>query len=410
MKYYKHSQLVKEYNVSDRTVRNWVEASLQGKVDLKLFEQKGRYYVADSVANQSVLEGLAEQGKKYRNSRSTKSVDVSPQFYRTFTPFQQRDIINGLEKERELSWHYSYFGGAADYWNDYLMELHSAGKGNLITNTIDTIKLNFSYLESLIEQYDHVNLINICTGNNIAIHDLVSRIKASGKLRRLIGVDISGDMLDIAEKNIERWFGDSVSMERRVQDIRNQPIDISENDGVVDAPNTLNIFLMVAGPLKNFRQPSRVLKTINQSMGKDDLLITTTKRDTPETRAFFDFNVKGDSDPLDHSGFLARLLNIDKSFYDVALGHDEEKRYKSITLKVNLSINFQEGNSHHTVSMEKGESILIWKADQFSDEKLVELLNTSGFDCLLTSQSLDQQLLLTLSRPKFAPWSGKHEE
>lgn len=406
MKYYKYSQLVKEYNVSDRTVRNWVEASLKGKVDLKLHEAKGRHYVANSVANNAILESLADHGKKYRNSRSSKSVEPNRSFYETYSPDQVVDIINSLEKNHELPWDYTYFGNSAEYWDEYLMELHAAKNGNVITNSIETLKLNYAYLDALIEKYDHVNVVNVCVGNNIAIHDLLSRIKASGKLNRFIAADISKDMLDVAGRNIDRWFSGSVKMERCLIDIKRQSLGLIATDSsVATGDRDVNIFIMAAGVISNFSNQQKVLDNLFLGMSKDDLIITTKKRDTPQARGFFDFNTSKDTSQL---GFrrasLLQMLGIEESFYDTIKEYDPVNRTKllRIVLKVDLTIDFKVLGKNKAVHLEKGTSIAMWFAHLQPDNDFLATLEAAGFDPLLTAQSADQQLLLTISKPRVA--------
>ena len=400
MKYYKHSQLVREYGVSDKTIRNWVEASLEGKIDLKLHENKGRYYVADSVANNAVLANLAEHGKKYRNGRSSKVTVPKPEFYEIVGSDNVPDFVNTLEKQHELSWHYSYFGAAAKYWDDYLMEQHAAGPGNLVTNTIDALKTSFPYIESLIAGYERVNVVNVCAANSIALHDMLGKIKATGKLNRFVAVDISLDMLNITANNVDRWFGGAVATEKVIADVRNQPLYSLVGD--TDA-STINLFFMVAGPLVNFEDAQRVLSTISGSMSQQDLFITTTKRDTAQTRNYYDFNVRADATLLGfNSQYLLDLLNIEPSFYEVEQAYDKYASQKvlKVRLKVNVAIEFSMHGIQRTVELEKNDSILMWRAKRYSDEELVAQLSSAGFSQLLFAQSPDQELRLTISRPK----------
>lgn len=399
MKYYKYSQLVKEYNVSDKTIRNWVDASLEGKVDLKLFEKNGRHYVANTAANLTVLNSLAEHGKKYRNSRSFKAVEASEDFYHMLGRDKVLDVVNTLDKNHELPWEYSYFGAAAEYWDEYLMELHAAGPGNLITNTIESLKSSTAYIDSLIAKYDKVNVINLCAGNNIAIHDFLGHIKSTGKLNRFVAVDISPDMLDIAAKNVDRWFSGAVVTEKVIADVRHRPLNdiVGEVDG-----STINIFMMVAGPIVNFQHPERVLQTVNASMGKDDLLITTIKRDLPKTRSFFDFNIKSDDSLL---GFrrlkFLELLNIDESLYEIEQQYDDKTNMRLMGIKpiINLTIMFNLAGIKKAVELERGDKILMWRAHCMTDNALLGHLNDAGFSQLLAIQSTDNEVLLTLSRP-----------
>jgi len=60
-----------------------------------------------------------------------------------------------------------------------------------------------------------------------------------------------------------------------------------------DAGSTANLVLFLGGTLSNFRDPSHVLSTIHNSMGKNDLLFFTKKLDTERARRFFELAAPG---------------------------------------------------------------------------------------------------------------------
>ena len=66
MKYFKNTELAKLYHVSEKSVRNWIDAVEIGKLDLDLFDQKGKFYIANTTKNTRTIEALVEKGKKYK--------------------------------------------------------------------------------------------------------------------------------------------------------------------------------------------------------------------------------------------------------------------------------------------------------------------------------------------------------
>jgi len=74
MAYFKHAELARQYHVALKTVYNWIEAAKQGKIDLELIEQRARTYIVDKQSNVATLRQLAQEGKKYRNTRFQKVI------------------------------------------------------------------------------------------------------------------------------------------------------------------------------------------------------------------------------------------------------------------------------------------------------------------------------------------------
>lgn len=403
MKYFKNSELTRIYNVSDKAVRNWILLATQQKINLKLYVKDTRVFIADTVNNRQIIEQLVVKGRKYRNNRSHRNIIPQPEFYELFTPSQVAEIINNLEQDHELLWKYMYFGEGGSYWNDYLNKLFAAGKGNLLTNTIHALQMNYSYLDSILAQYQNVNIINTCVGNFLNAKDLVRHVYDSGKLRRLVGIDISPTMLDISEKHVEQWFNGELILEKYIRDLDFEPIhDILTKDSYKnDASSTINLVLFLAGPIKNFKNTDRVLQTFRSSLGKDDLLLTTFKRDTLQAREFFDFNIESDKKLFNiHDTLLLHLLNIDESFFEVEQLFDPVERLRrfQVRLKIDLSIQFKLGNFQKTVHLTKGDVLLLVRVWHFSDDMMIRHFHQNRFKLQLVATSLDDELMLLATR------------
>lgn len=405
MKFFKNSELISLYNVSDKAVRNWIESARQGKIDLELFEDSGKYHVADTLQNSVILESLVDQGRKYRNKRSHRKLKPKPTFYETYNRCQILDLVNQLDIHRELPIKYKYFGGGAEYWDEYLNKLYNAGIGNLLTNTIEALSLSLEYLGSLTKNYKNINIVNICVGNSLATEEITRHFLGNSKLRRFITIDLSQSMLDLSEKNIKRWLSKDIKVEKYVRDLDYDNFsDILTQDSFDDdASDTTNIILFLAGPIVNFREPLQVLKVIRESMSKEDILITTLKRDTIQARRFFDFNIQSDKNLLNyHSRHLLELLNIEESFYEVEQSFDESKMLRSvhIQLKLDLSIGFDVENYSKIINLKKGQKIQLFRSWHHSDKNIVDRFDSADFKLLQITKSLDDQLILLAVKRK----------
>src|SRR5258706_10130000 len=123
MLYFKHSDLVNKYHVSLKTVHNWIDAAKVGKLELKLHEQGNRTYIAKTTENSTVLDNLAQEGKKYRNARFSYVAKPDPKFYEIFRPRQILDIISNLSIHREIPSQYNYINGGAAAWDEWVQQL-----------------------------------------------------------------------------------------------------------------------------------------------------------------------------------------------------------------------------------------------------------------------------------------------
>lgn len=402
MRFFSNSELTDLYGVSDKAIRNWILAAQQNRISLDLYENKGRFYIADTIRNVSVLEELVEKGKKFRNRRTHKDIYPTKGFYDVYSSSQIIDIIDNLNKYRELPNSYLYFGKGATYWEAYLDKLLDAGNGNLLTNTIEVIRLNMSYIESLVAGYDTVNIINVCVGTCAGIRNVVSSLIQQNKMGRLICVDISPDMLRISQNKMKEWFGDNVQLETYVRDISYQRFgDILNIDSFGSRRKAVNLIFFVAGPIVNFRDPDQPLNTIRDSMGRGDLLITTLKRDTEETRRFFDFNIDSDKNLLsDYDRALLDLLNIHESTYDFEQSFHETNKLRSIKIypRFSFSIHFTVNEQEIVVDLTKGKPIMLWRSWHHTDQAVLDRFKRTRFNVIQTTKSLDENLNMLIAK------------
>lgn len=405
MLYFKNSELAYTHHVSVRTVRNWIEAAKQGKLDLDLHTHAGRQYVSNTARNLSTIERMVEDRKKFRPHRAVKTVTPKPEFYKLFNQAQIYDIVSNLEIHHELPRDYCYFDGGATHWDEYIERLSTEETPNLFNRTVKLLEINQHYLDDLLQQYRYVNVVDVGVGNALPAKNLLSHLSKTGKLRRYIALDISPEMLRIAKRNVHEWFGDDLQFEDYELDIcKDHFANILAEDYIKpDSQKTANIILFLGGTINNFRKPDRALSIINESMGLDDILIHTHKLDTRASRKYFDFSKDSRRIAVpEQNRLLIDLLDIDESFYDVEMGYDDElqERYIRIRLKVALTVRFEFEQGHRLVQLNKDDTILLWRAYHMNALNVLHRLERNDFYTLQTSQPDDQEYILTVSRIK----------
>lgn len=405
MLYFKNSELAYTYHVSVRTVRNWIEAVKQGKLDLDLHTHAGRQYVSNTARNIAAIERMVEDRKKYRPHRAVKIVTPRPEFYKLYNESQIYDIVSNLEIHHEIPREYNYFDGGAGNWDRFAKRMAAEDTPNNLTSTLKLLDRSEAYIDDLIRDYSKVNVVDIGVGNAMPVRPLLERLTEKKKLARYIAIDISPEMLIIAKRNIEEWFGDRVTMETYDLDITHERFrNILAEDYIrKGAEDACSLILFLGGTIQNLRKPDAALQVIHDSMGLGDYLVHSQKLDTESSRKYFDFNPEpGNTALAPNHRLIFDLLNIDDTFYDVEMGYSPElkERFIRVRLKVALNIQFLFNLGEKIINFNKGDSILLWRARQDLALDVLNQFDRDDFHTLHSSQTSDEEYLLTISRIK----------
>ncbi len=212
MKYFKNIELAKLYHVSEKSVRNWIQAAKESRLDLELYSENGRDYVANTTRNNMVVEQLVEKGKKYKNTRGFKKIYPKKEFYETYNNKQILDIISSITIHREIPIQYSYFDGGAIAWDEYANRMANEVAPNILNQSVELLGVTSSYLDGMFADKTIVNVVDVGPGNGLPVRATLERLLNQGKLGRYIAIDISQDMIDILERNIKKWFGEKITI------------------------------------------------------------------------------------------------------------------------------------------------------------------------------------------------------
>lgn len=402
MTYFKHSELANDYHVSLKTVHNWISAAKREKLDLQLYENGGRTYIANTPSNIRTLKRLSEKGKKYRNTLHHKVITPKPKFYELFNRRQILDIIHNLDIHHEIPRQYNYFDEGATSWDKWIRRLEDDETPSTFKSTVKLLHDNFGHIDALVNGRKRVNVIDIGVGNAMPVRELLAHLSSQGKLSRYVGIDISQEMLNIAERNIQEWFGDEIKFEGHIRDISFERFDDLLIDDMLgdNSEEVLNLVLVLGSTPINFRSPQDVLRTIYGSMNQNDLIIYTTKPDSQASREYFDFNVSSGAKGLSPTvGVILGLMNIDESLYDVEMGFNEQirMRYMQIRLKTALTIDFTTEYGHRATRLEKGDAILLQRSWHWSALEIISNFEEIGFKLLQSTLTPDRQFLMTIS-------------
>jgi hypothetical protein len=404
MIYLKNSEIAQKYHISLGTVRNWISSAQNGKLGITLMTVAGKPYVANTSHNIMTIESLIEGNKKYRPNRAKSVLSPDPAFYQLFNQEQIYDIVTNLEVRREIPRSYEYFDGGATSWDELIQRMDRENAPSHLTVTREQLRENREYLDRLTAKRERLNVVDIGVGNAMPVNELLGHLLRQNRLGRYIAIDISPDMLQIAKKNIENWFGGRVEFEGHRLDIsRDRFTHLLAPEYIDDASHkTANLILFLGGTLANFRNRDVPLNVINDSMGTNDYLIHSQKLDTTDTRKHFDFNSTSSQEIPPIHDLIVKLLRIDPSLYDLEVGYDSGKRerYERIRLKSAITIQFDFENGHRSVGIDKGEALTLWRFSQDTAVDVNQLFDRNDFYILQSSQTEDRQYILTISKVK----------
>ena len=406
MPYFKNSELADTYHVSDRTVRYWIKLAREGKLKLDLHVEGKKTYLAKNAGNIAVIEKHVAENRKHRPRNAHKLISPKPEFYRLFTQAQIYDIVRNLEMHHEIPRQYNYFDGGATEWNEYVEQLDKQDVPNLLNRTVDLLKETEGYLDNRLAKYDKINVVDIGVGNALPSKGILQHLIDNERLGRYIAIDISPEMLDIAERNIKKWFGGQIIVEKYEIDITFERFaNILAQDYLNSGQsNTANLVLFLGGTPYNFRNPDDAFRTINESMNANDFLVYTDKLETdhmqPQWYQYTSKPGKLELSPIHRIVF--DLLNIDSSFFDAEMGFDEQngQRYARTRMKVAFTLKFEFEEGERAISFEKGETILLWRSWQMNADLIHEQFKRNGFYTLHSTQSDDREYLLSISQVK----------
>lgn len=409
MKKYKNTELAKLYKVSEKTVRNWIEAAKKGNVNIDIISDRDRSYIVDTPTNHILLKLLSKKGRKYQNRKSLIEVEPTPEFYEIYSERQIIDIISNLEINKEIAHKYAYFDGGAQHFDEYTNRVLKESAPITIKRTIELLNFNQEYILSLCQGYDKVNVVDIGPGNGIPIKQFLDTLIKAGKLRKYIGVDISPEMLKIDEKNLMSWFGSLFPFEGYVRDINVDSIQeiLFKNTHISDVEtlSCINVIFFLGSTIENQRKYDESLYTIKSSMGKSDIFVLSQTLDTESSKSHLSFSPRDKTQmnsDLDLLITVLELLNIKKEYYDVYRYYDpkEKARMISIELKYDISLDIKTKSFKQKVNLQKKDNIAIFRHNHHTWIEVLNSMHDIGFQLRHASLSLDQEHLLVAANIK----------
>jgi SAM-dependent methyltransferase len=210
-------------------------------------------------------------------------------FYRTFDDAQVCDIVDHLERHREVPRQYNYFGEGAQGWDRFATGALDGATSGFARVGVELMAGATQYVLACRAPAQQVDVLDIGPGNALPVRGMLRTLLDQGALGRYVAVDISPDMLAVAERNIAAWFGDHVQFEGHLADLSRPGSGNPGEFAGLGRDGVVHVVLLLDGLLANVRYPAEALRAVRDWMNDCSLLICTNGLDTPRTRELSPF-------------------------------------------------------------------------------------------------------------------------
>ena len=403
MKKYKNTELAKQYKVSEKTIRNWIENGKKRQVNLEIINDGKREYIADTPTNHLVMKDLSQKGRKFKNKLQKVVVSPDQDFYDLFNTEQVIDIVKNIENNREIPHKYTYFNGGAESWDKYVKGVMSSGAPITANKTKLALQQDKDYIYNLVKDSDGVNIVDIGPGNGMPIKEFVSFLIKEKLLRKYIAIDYSPQILKIVQKNMRDWFGDSIEIECFQKDITQD--NIQEILFMNSSDRVPNIVLFIGTTIENQMHYDHTLANVKVGLGSNDYFFLGQLLDTEKSNSYLEFYNEekvNDIDDIDLELMVPNLLNLNLSHYNVKRYYNLETKSSIICLKfkLDIEINYKFQNMERKVFLGKDEELVIYRHNHHTLFEVTSKLYNLGFSILHINTSSDLDHMMSISKIK----------
>jgi len=396
----KNIAISRKYGVSPTTVANWIEAAVNHKNNLQLGQKGEKYYILDTANNHLLMEKMTEDGKKHKTLDARRILKPLPEFYQIFNENQISELILGLENHKEILHKYTYFDKGATAWSEYVHRSFDKKIINTVTNTTELINVAKHYIYNLLEANQKINIIDVGMGEITPIKGFLSELIEKNILNNYIGVDISKAMIEIAEENLDNWFGNNINSKFYLKDInKNSLEDIILGLNKTKNNQTKNIIFFLETTIENQKFYTETLLNLKNSMGKDDLLIIMQSLNNSQSQLYFDlWNYEGNGTRKlpDQVAWIPELLGLSEEIYETIFEYNQKDKARFIKLKLNYEadLEFESKNFYKKVEFSKGEELIVWRHSHHPLEEIVKSYNEIDLEVKFVFNAKNQAQLI----------------
>jgi uncharacterized SAM-dependent methyltransferase len=310
-----------------------------------------------------------------------------------FSHRQLSELITAIKGRSEIPLKFSYITKKGTKVWDRIAKLRGVNprginsvESNLLSAKADAFLSSFKNLKKL-------NIIDIGPGNASPVMLLLNRLNDMGVEFRYVPVDISMEMLNLAEKNVRKAFPNipikKVQLDFELGNFPEITYDLRKN-------GYQNFMLFLGSTLGNQSDRNRVLTNFRDSMTSDDYLAIGVELvnlykidklllqyDVPEVKAM---------------GFAtAEYLGLKQSDGEFEIKFDTERHQVEVDFRMlkNRRLKIAEEN----IVLEKDDRLLLFISHKFTEWLFAKVLAEVGFRIELLTTSSEKGYSLAMCQP-----------
>lgn len=371
-------EVVLVYGISEDTVANWIKKAKKYGLETVQDDESGKAFIINNEHNRAVMAYLTEKGEKKRNKRTLKTMNVNPEFYKTFNEKMTLRIISELELHREIDFNLNLYGNQAKAYDDYILEVLNSNVPMELKSNLTLLENNFKYIINLIKDFRAVNVVDLTPGNGVMARDLLSFLVSQNRLRWYIPFDQNPSLSSINQKNIREWVGKSVpikSVESK-PDFDSLSEVLFESSYTEDGAEIPNIILIDEGFYLDKVKSGFLLESVRRVMKESDILVIFRRLDNKINRVAYGVRT---GEKLFEVQVL-ELMGVNKDYYEVSCSQNDSEMIVAAKLKYDLDVNFEARNLKRRIKLDKGEEIVLWRYDLQSYASIISNLEWLGIE------------------------------
>jgi uncharacterized SAM-dependent methyltransferase len=391
MNTFTNTQISLKYAVSKAAVTYWIQDAIVNKNNLQLQKNKERLQIIDNAHNTAELARLAEAGKKFRRHTAHAEIKPKPEFYEIFNDEEIVKIVRDLEVNNEINFKFSYKGNGAKLWDEFY---NSGVKSGVYLTGVKEEKMindSFDFITQRVSSNVKINIIDLGPGNSKPLKIFLLKLSELGRLNSYTAVDISPEMIEISQKNIQKWLPD-LPYFSYVCDFETANFNriLEEQKARFDF-ETVNIIFDLGGTLSNQNDPYLVLNNIARGMREGNIFVSTNGLDSNRTRAEFGFLKIDES--VEQDFWIPKVLNFDMKEVEFANSYDEKNdcKIEYFVLDKDYTLTIRELGKDKVLNFYKGQEIVVWKHYMTSPNGLFEYYESCGLTLVGFNMSNDHR-------------------
>lgn len=373
--------IAKKYQVSPATVQNWINYTLEKKLDLELTKVNGRTFIEDTEANEQKILKIRAQGVKFRSKNNVLKVIPDPKLYQTFSEKELISLFVNINDYNNIPVKFSYHDVGARYYYEAIrdeLKIQESSVNDELTIINNHLR---GIIQTFTDQGKKINIIEMGWDYSTSlVKETLEYLINTGSLNNYISVGSSQEMYNIRQKDVKDWFG--IEAKKYILDIEDEPIQpmlFLERGG---DPNIINICLVLSSGVSNTPNLSAFLGKLSSGFSKNDYLIVTTGLINENGENSFG-NKKWALDKriLRHTWLFQALGILDHiTISPPTYQTDKKKVVRTFAANQDIEIALTINNSEVLIRMERDTIVSFFGSTRFSLTQLIKAFNNGQLD------------------------------